>query len=214
MKDFFLDRPAVKKRLSAQARKGLGRAGGKVRLTAQRSMRYVQSEELQLQKVAAGKRKRVRLSQASPAGSPPHAVQPHPLIRKFLFYALDPTTGTLVVGPERLPRGTGAPAVHEHGGTVRTRKKNPRRTLRRVGDGGEVRVDGKPTNKTKLNTDGRLVNYCRLRTGAQAERANRLNAELYGPFMIAETKTYPPRPFMQPALEQVAHEVPGMIAEA
>jgi hypothetical protein len=50
---------------------------------------------------------------------------------------------------------------------------------------------------------GRIVQvtYARLRTADQAARANRLNEELYGP--ASYMATYPPRPYMGPALATV-----------
>jgi len=83
--------------------------------------------------------------------------------------------------------------------------KNPRRRVRKVGSGGEIRLGGRPCRTTRpvLDRHGATVQvtYARLRTGAQVARANRLNEQLYGPALYMAT--YPPRPFMGPALADV-----------
>jgi hypothetical protein len=83
--------------------------------------------------------------------------------------------------------------------------RNRRRRFREVGQGGEVRVGGRPSRTTKPVQDRRgnvvWVTYARLRSAAQAARANRLNEELYGP--ASYMATYPPRPYMGPALAAV-----------
>lgn len=60
----------------------------------------------------------------STPGSPPLAIKG--LIRKFLFYAYDPATDSVFVGPIKLQRGTeydgvGIPELLENGGTVITK---------------------------------------------------------------------------------------------
>jgi len=69
-----------------------------------------------------------------------------------------------------------------------TRRRNKRRRTRRLGMGGEVRIGG-PVSATTHRTRGTrfgtvAITYARLRTVAQVARANRLNAELYGPEYI------------------------------
>jgi hypothetical protein len=61
---------------------------------------YLPSKE-QLRQKALGKRKRITADpRPSAPGTPPHAVQPHPFIRKFLSYAYDPQRKSVVVGPD------------------------------------------------------------------------------------------------------------------
>jgi hypothetical protein len=204
VKRWFFDREVVLRAMDRVTREALGKAGAQVRMIARRSMRYVTSIPERLRQMAAGQRKRLGKAPApSPPGTPPHAVRPHPWVREFLFYAYDPRAGSVVVGPVGFQTGVSVPALHEFGGRVLVR--NRRRRFRQVGQGGEVRVGSQPGRTTKPAQDrqGRIVQvtYARLRTAAQVARANRLNEELYGPASYAAT--YPPRPFMGPALVAV-----------
>jgi hypothetical protein len=113
-KQFFFDREAVAKAAGRGGVKALSRFGAIVRRTAQTSMRY---------------RKGV-----SPAGSPPSAHKSKRLaslkklgrakhngamLRELLFFAFDPATKSVVVGPVgfKSTRGTPVPHLHEFGGT-------------------------------------------------------------------------------------------------
>jgi hypothetical protein len=82
--------------------------------------------------------------------------------------------------------------------------KNRRRFQRRLRGGGEIRVDGNEGGTTKPTVDRhgrrRLVTYIKLRTQAQVDRANEINAALYGP--KEERKPIGKRPFMGPALSK------------
>ncbi len=181
----FFDKNAVKNAVREGMRRKMMWFGADIRKTARRSMRVVTSIQRQREDVFAGQRKRVRAYKPSRAGQPPRAVKPNPLIRNRLFFAYDSQKRSVVAGPERIARGTGVPELHEHGG--RRRLRNPRRRLRKVGDGAEIRIPG-----------GFPI-YTRIRTRAQARRANRLNRLLYGP--LWKHHTYPGRPYMQPAMQ-------------
>ena len=63
------------------------------------------------------------------------------------------------------------------------------------GGAGEIRLDGPACRTTKRNRDGKLVTYARLQAGAQVDRANRLNEELYGPEFVGGNDIEP-RPYM------------------
>jgi len=207
----FFDRPLVKAAMNDVSRRALSRLGATIRTFARRSMRYTTSEREQARQVGAGKRKRIRPPQPAPPGSPPRAVHPHPWIRQFLFYGYDAANKSVVIGPTRLPGSQiNIPAIHEKGGSVTIR--NRRRRLRRVGDGGEVRVGGCAGLTTSEVTDLRgrpvMVTFARLSTAAQAARANRLNAELYGPTI--QHLFYPARPFMVPAMMAVLPSTPAL----
>jgi len=207
----FFDRPLVKAALDRTTRQALGKAGATIRTFARRSMRYTTSEREQARLVEAGKRKRIKAPDSAPPGSPPRAIKPHPWIRKFLFYGYEASTTSVVVGPTRLP-GTriNVPALNEFGGSATIR--NPRRRIRRVGGAGEVRVGGLAgrTARKVRDVHGRpvMVTFARLRTGVQAARANRLNAELFGP--AVRHLFYPSRPFMAPALSAVLPSTPAL----
>jgi len=211
VKNWFFDRDRVRSALAITSRQALGKAGALVRTIARRSMRYVTSLREQERQVEAGKRKRLTGDPAPSApGTPPHAVRPHPNIRQFLYYALDPGRGSVVIGPVRLSSRVNVPALHEFGGRVVLR--NPRRRVRKVGSGGEVRIGGRPCRTTKPTQDRHgntvQVTYVRLGSAAQVARANELNAALYGPAHYMAN--YPPRPFMGPALTTVGPSLPRL----
>lgn len=197
--DMFFDRRAVRRAVGRGKRRALSRGGAIVRKTAQRSMRYTKSQALQRRERDEGRRKRMSATRHAPPGRPPRAVRPHPLLRKLLFYGYDSTSETVVVGPLALGRAV-VPGLHEFGGSRRGR--NPRRRLRRVGGGGEVRIGGRRSATSSYATDRRgrtvLVTYARLRTPEEARRANRLNRRLYGPLRLR--RRYEPRPYMRPAM--------------
>lgn len=69
---------------------------------------------------------------------------------------------------------------------------------RRVGHGGEIRMDGRPsrTNRMIVSDFGpvRPVTYIRIRTAKQARRANLLQRELFKPPTIVQQS---PRRYMR-----------------
>jgi hypothetical protein len=204
VKHWFFDRQRVRTMLRITTRGALGKAGALVRTIARRSMRYVTSLAEQQRLIDAGRRKRLTGEPAPSApGTPPRAIRPHPWIRRHLYYAYDPGRGSVVIGPVRLFTQVNVPALHEYGGRLVLR--NRRRRVRKVGAGGEIRIGGPHGRTTKPTQDWRggtvHVTYVRLRTAAQAARATRLNAQLYGPEHY--TATFPRRPFMGPALAAV-----------
>ncbi len=48
------------------------------------------------------------------------------LLRQFIYYGYDTTTKSIVVGPQRLNKGSGAPAALEHGGAMMVRVNGSR----------------------------------------------------------------------------------------
>ena len=178
VKNLFFDRPHVERSMDAATHKAMRTAAGAIRLTAQRSMRYVQD----------------RSPKTSAPGQPPRARRPHPWLRKNLWFYYDPGRKTAVIGPVRLPIAGDAPHVLEFGG--RLHKKNKHRRVRRLGGGGEIRI----TRVTKNPVKGVDVFYARLPTQAMVDRSNQLNALLYGPAMI--DKPLEARPFMGRALRE------------
>lgn len=101
MKDYFFDRQAVIDAIGKGAAKALSKAGAFVRRAARSSIR---------------KRKK-----PSAPGQPPSSHTG--LLKNFIFFAYDPKTRTVVVGPEKLNRGTGAPELLEFGGSTVTDRK-------------------------------------------------------------------------------------------
>lgn len=106
----FLDRPAVMQAVERGRLTALRRAGALVRLSSQHSMR--------------------RRRGPSPPGSPPHAHAG--LLRQMIYYAYDPATRSVVVGPLRFARSD-VPRVLEHGGWSHyTFRRGTRRWRKRV----------------------------------------------------------------------------------
>ncbi len=100
---------------------------------------------------------------------------------------------------------------------VRRAERRARRTRaggsEKSGGGGEIRIDGPRGKTTKRTTDGKWVTYTKLTTQAQADRANRLNEELYGPEYIGG-KPIDARPYMGPALRAEMPNLPALWANS
>ena len=122
-------------------------------------------------------------------------------LRANIHCAYDPMTRTVVVGPTKT-RDACIPSILEFGGWASIRLRG---RVRKVGDTGEIRLGGFAGGRSKIaNTrNGRreLVTYARLRTAAQAGRANRINEHLYGPAGTVN-RTIAPRPYMRPAMNR------------
>ena len=186
---FFFDSREVITRVDRTTRQVLSKFGRYVRADARQSIR---------------KRKK-----ASAPGKPPSSHTG--LLKRFIFFAYDLNSRSVVIGPERLP-GSGygeAPSILEYGGGLRG-VKNTRRRKRRVGGSGEVLLDGRRGSTTKSTEDWkgrqRRVTYAKLLTPAQAARANRLNEEMYGPEVIPVVRIEQ-RPYMGPAFQK---QLPGL----
>lgn len=152
---------------------------------------------------------------ASPEGQPPSGHTG--LLKHRIFFGADftnETNVTVVIGPEAVGPAL-APATLEHGGTI-ARHANLRRRERNIGDGGEIELDGPPSRSTKAvrawNGKVYAVTYVRIRSAAQARRANNLNAALYGPEYFA-AKDVGARPYMQPAFEKELALAPEMLTQ-
>jgi hypothetical protein len=89
------------------------------------------------------------------------------------------------------PWGTGAPNTLEFGGDSVIDNS----VRREVGDGGEMRMVR--TGGREVRPGVRVV-YGKIRTQAQADRATRINREIFGPRTIRVAE----RPFMGPALDK------------
>lgn len=219
--DMFFDRQELVGQMNKAERRALIKGGALVRTVARRSMRPRKP------------------GVASSPGAPPHrhkhsskgekAKHDYGLYNSILF-GFDAPSESVVIGPSATwgPRALRIMETHEFGGFER--KKNPRRRIRKVGGGGELRIGKRVKLRDKLGrfrgyresgpTTRRVtdslkgdveVTYGKLFTPEQARRANELNEALYGPMVL--NSTYPARPTMGPALTEVAPKLPGMIED-
>jgi hypothetical protein len=105
--------------------------------------------------------------------------------------------------------GTGAPSTLEFGGDSVIDNS----VVRKVGDGGEIRVVSGAAAGVKRDSSGKFLRasqrgkevrpgvrvvYGKIRTQAQADRATRINREIFGPRTIRVAE----RPFMAPSLQR------------
>lgn len=162
----------------------------------------------------------------APPGRPPYAHKtdgrgrPQKNLKTEMRFVAEASTQSVLVGP--LSFGSSPiPAILEFGGSLKI--GNKRRRHRKVGDGGEIEIVGagegpkaeffdsrgrrrrlrrKTTKAVKDDELGRRVVYAKIRTEAQARRANELNELLYGAW---ETRTvsYAPHPYLGPAMAKV-----------
>lgn len=180
---------------------GLKSVGAFARKVAQRSMR---------------KRKK-----PSPPGQPPSVHSGG--LKKGIVFSVDTAKSSVVVGALKVEKVNGrriytnelkpVPATLEYGGTLPERK-NPRRRIRKIGTGGEVRIGKDKNSKIVKDLHGkkRSVVFIKIKTAAQAARANQLNEELYGPEKL-KSEHVDARPYMRPADEITRKQmIPGAFA--
>jgi hypothetical protein len=189
-KKMFFDRQAVIDAIGRANVVVLSRAGAFIQRRAKSSIR---------------KRKRVSLP-----GEPPSSHVG--TLRNLIYFGFDTGTRSVVVGPTPVGAISVVPPTLEYGGPSVVRK-NPRRKHRKVGDGGEIRIGGSWGATTKRNKEGKDVTYVRLTTQAQADRANRLNEELYGPEYVGG-RPIAARPYMGPALRAEMPNLPVLWANS
>jgi hypothetical protein len=207
VKEALFDKDVVLRAVDKATREVLSKFGAYVRTTAKQSIKktpFASKKERGQERIDFSRK-------TSTPGSPPYSQTGK--LKKGIFFSFDRQTKSVVTGPARFPSGKGtAPAVLEYGGSVGSRR-NMRRTVRHVGDGGEIEIGGWFCATTKINREGTQVTYAKLRTQAQADRANRLNAKLYGP-LILNPKAVAARHYMQPALQKELPKLPAMWANS
>lgn len=146
---------------------------------------------------------------------------------KFLIYQYDASTESVVVGPRKWrsnPAGKPMPETLEFGGTtIWTPARAKRMKVRKIGDGGEIRIGGRFGDRNaagrvrrsgmKVVKDTNLGNvpvaYGKLKTAAQVRRANRIQARLFGrglmgsigSVQIKRRKRVAARPYARPTLK-------------
>jgi len=171
-KKFFFDRPIVKKAIGKAAAKAMAETGGWIRKTAQRLQRYRKT--------------------TSKPGNPPHAHQPRPYMRRYLWFSFNPSNNSLIVGPVKLnaiywnhhgePITGPVPNVLEFGGKIRQMEvwKGYRRDRmgRFVKPGNQVASTQGEWKRADMRSKSRL-----------AKRRTRMTV-----------KTIRPRPYMGPVL--------------
>ncbi len=117
MKALFFDRPAVQRAVNKAKRAALSKAGAFIRTTARHSLR--------------------RRKGAAPPGQPPHSHVG--LLKRFLFFAYEPASESVVIGPAKLNKPTEAPRVLEHGGKTLVERRRRGKVVRR-----RVTIEARP----------------------------------------------------------------------
>ena len=183
----FFDTKEVRSKVSDATRRVFSKFGAFVRQTAKQSMK--------------------KKSGPAPPGQPPHSHVG--LLKRWILFGYDKTRESVVVGPAKLPKKGNVPETLEKGGNVPARK-NPRRVKRKIGDGGVLLLRKTNSAASKQVRDernqNRWVTFGPLKSAKQVARAERLEAEIWGPFEI--TGTVEPRPYMGPALEEELPKLP------
>ncbi len=127
-KSLFFDRPFVAARIDAATRKALSRGGAIVMRSARKSIK--DAKVFARGRTRKGEPRKMVVRQSEP-GEPPMSHTGH--LREHLFFAFDPASRSVVVGPARLNGGSGAPETLEFGGAATvTRKRNGKRESRTV----------------------------------------------------------------------------------
>lgn len=125
-----------------------------------------------------------RRKRASTPGTPPSA-HGGAQLKTLLFFSFDPSTKSVVVGPVPFARGE-APNLNEFGGQVQRKRS--------------VVVRSGPPRKASPRQAAAFKR--KVRTGQVIPKA--LPRKL-----VQQKATYPPRPFMAPALEKERHNLPA-----
>lgn len=115
--DMFFDRHTVMRAVDKAKRAVLSKAGAFIRTTAKHSIRTKKG--------------------VAPPGQPPHSHVG--LLRRFLFFAYEPVSESVVIGPAKLNKPTEAPRVLEHGGKTRVERRRRGKVVRR-----QVTIEARP----------------------------------------------------------------------
>lgn len=142
-----------------------------------------------------------RRKSASKPGQSPRSVRGD--LKRGIQAHYERGIGDAVVGPVKFPWGTGAPNTLEFGGDSVIDNS----VTRKVGDGGEIRVVGRGGKEVR---PGVRVVYGKIRTQAQADRATRINREIFGPKSVRVAE----RPFMAPSLQRALPKLAPMWASS
>jgi hypothetical protein len=129
----FFDRMAVIRAMEEKKLRALAVAGGFIRTTAQRSMRWgfrrsQRAKEAFGTKAQQERAREIRVQKRSPSepGKPPKAWSGE--LRELLFFGWDEQSQSMLVGPEGFKNSI-APNVHEFGGVIKVPAKYTRSRL-------------------------------------------------------------------------------------
>ncbi len=163
--------------------KSLKHAGGAIRKAAVRSVR--------------------RRKKASSPGSAPSTRTGH--LKRVIRFEADETS--VDVGPTNEFNQSIWP-LHEFGGTVKGSQLENKTKPVKVGDFAPIAAEAGKQKSSRSSGD--KVVRIKIRTQAQATRANRIQAEQFGKAAAraAASRKYPKRPFMGPALERMRDRLP------
>lgn len=145
-----------------------------------------------------------RRKKASQPGTPPSTRSGR--LKKSILYHLDTTRLVAVIGPRYSTIGR-VGSIHEFGGKERRRKPNFKL---RIGGHGPVRF-ATPRDRIRRGNrrgDPQLV-VIKIRTAQQLAKARQVAAENEARISARGMKTFPPRPFMGPALTTTRNKLPG-----
>ena len=186
-----LDDPVIRKYLDEKSRRALNVLGS---VTMREARRLIQ--------------KRI---QPSKPGEPPSS--PTGTLKRTIVYGYDTSARSVVVGPYRMRSKVkvNVPNVLEYGGYVITAtdwtpaevgKYAPIRIARtRAGLGGNKRT--KTLGRKGGGRQIYWVAYAKIKTEAQAERANKLLTEMHGPRTSHRLVKIAPRPYMSKAFGNI-----------
>jgi len=179
-----LEKQKVLKRSRASSITSLGHAGAYIRGIAKKSIKVS--------------------PMPAPPGKPPRSRKGQ--LKRAILFAVEKVPGRVVIGPTATNVGR-IGHTHEFGGTEPPKKRKARKPNWKlvVGGHGPVRKGSKGPEVGKLKTQ------------AQVDRAKRiaqsLPPSLGGP-VSKKARTYPPRPFMGPALEVSKARLPKFWANS
>lgn len=142
----FFDAAALKKEVSAHTLKNLGGLGSLARTIMQRSIRYRKKSSNPGEPPAAHRASGLSREKTVKGVTKRQQVSP---LRELIFFALDPATNSMVVGPVKFG-STGAPRTLEHGGSATIKEPVPAAAKRRA-------TRRQAAAYRKLLREGRLV---------------------------------------------------------
>ena len=179
VKEMFFDMPRVVNAIDKGKRDAMIKFGAYVRTNAQH-----------------------RIRSAKGPSSPGEAPHSHVgTLKRQIFFSYNEGTQSVVIGPTPIKSVGVVPPALEYGGPM-IGARSSYQVTRKIGDGGEIRIgdDAMLSATTKINPRGVAVTYAKLKTQAMVDRANAINAQLYG--RPGNALTIKPRPFMGPSFEE------------